>query len=138
LRRWVKYEIARAIIDGRGLLAVHINNIRHHQTLTAHTLGYNPLDYIAVGKVQDSPWGPVRYYLFEKNAVRDALGNYVWQWHRYGDFTGSVNKPSWLADPVTGHVTVLSAGADLYDYVNHLGHTNIGGWIDRAAQKVGR
>src|SRR5699024_9299286 len=31
-RRWVKYEIARAIIDGRGLLAVHLNSIKHHQT----------------------------------------------------------------------------------------------------------
>jgi hypothetical protein len=34
LRRWVKYEIARAVIDGRGLLAVHLNSIRHHHTLT--------------------------------------------------------------------------------------------------------
>src|SRR6185437_5106692 len=29
-RRWVRYEIARAIIDGRGLLTVHLNNINHH------------------------------------------------------------------------------------------------------------
>ena len=39
LRRWVKYEVARAIIDGRGLLAVHINNINHHQTRTPHPRG---------------------------------------------------------------------------------------------------
>lgn len=33
-RRWVRYEIARAIIDGRGLLTVHLNSIRHHVTKT--------------------------------------------------------------------------------------------------------
>jgi Thoeris protein ThsB, TIR-like domain len=31
-RRWVRYEIARAVIDGRGLLGIHINRIRHHST----------------------------------------------------------------------------------------------------------
>ncbi len=26
-RRWVRYEIARSVIDGKGLLAIHINGI---------------------------------------------------------------------------------------------------------------
>jgi hypothetical protein len=34
LRRWVRYEIARAIIDGLGLLAVHLNSIRDPNTRT--------------------------------------------------------------------------------------------------------
>src|ERR1700719_1196737 len=42
VRRWVRYEIARAIIDERGLLAVHLNSIKHHKELTTHSLGYNP------------------------------------------------------------------------------------------------
>src|SRR5262245_26831303 len=42
-RRWVLYEIARAIVDGRGLLAVDINGLIHHELQTAHTLGWNPL-----------------------------------------------------------------------------------------------
>jgi hypothetical protein len=68
-RRWVRYEIARAIIDGRGLLAVHLNNIRHLLTKVAHrprrgrgnnrgircrTVGYPPrpaLDGLASGVV---------------------------------------------------------------------------------------
>ena len=33
LRRWVRYEIARAVIDKRGLLAVHLNGVRHHKLL---------------------------------------------------------------------------------------------------------
>ncbi len=43
LRQWVKYEIARAVIDERGLLAVHINGIKHVQTSTPHPRGPNPL-----------------------------------------------------------------------------------------------
>ena len=31
-RRWVRYEVARSVIDDRGLLAVHLNGIRHHET----------------------------------------------------------------------------------------------------------
>jgi hypothetical protein len=51
-RRWVRYEIARAVIDKRGLLAVHLNSIRHHKFLTPHVRGPNPLASMAVGKVQ--------------------------------------------------------------------------------------
>src|SRR5208337_2468404 len=64
-RPWVRYEIARAVIDGRGLLAVHLNNIRHHATGQPHPLGQNPMAYMAVGKVQPNLLIPPRYYLFE-------------------------------------------------------------------------
>jgi MTH538 TIR-like domain (DUF1863) len=76
LRRWVKYEIARAVIDGRGLLAVHLNSIRHHHTQTPHTRGYNPLDFMAVGKVQPGVLSTPKYYLFEKLAVPNGFGAY--------------------------------------------------------------
>jgi hypothetical protein len=136
LRRWVKYEVARAIIDGRGLLAVHLNSIRHHQTKTPHTRGPNPLDFIAIGKVQD--FGETRYYLFEKLAKPDGFGNYRWEWHRYNDYTDSVTLPAWVTDPSPGYVTPFSANADLYDYIADEGHKNIGAWIDRAAVRAGR
>ena len=128
LRRWVRYEIARAIVDGRGLLAVHINSINHHQTRTPHIRGFNPLLCMAVGKVQTTLLDPSRYYLFERNAQG---------WVRYQDHTTSVSRPPWLPDPAPGYVTPLAEGADEYDYINE-GHKNIGAWIDRAAQKAGR
>jgi MTH538 TIR-like domain (DUF1863) len=53
-RPWVRYEAARAVIDGRGLLAVHINGIRHHQTKMPNVFGLNPLEFMAVGKVQNN------------------------------------------------------------------------------------
>jgi hypothetical protein len=138
LRRWVKYEIARAIIDGRGLLAVHLNSIRHHHTQTPHTRGHNPLDFMAVGKVQPGVLSTPCYYLFEKQAVPNGIGGYKWEWNRYSDYTSSVSLPPWLADPVAGYVTPLSQNATVCDYIADDGHKNIGSWIDRAAQGAGR
>jgi Thoeris protein ThsB, TIR-like domain len=138
LRRWVRYEIARAIVDGRGLLGVHLNSIRHHHTKTPHKRGYNPLDFMAVGKVQPGVLSTPRYYLFEKQAMPNGIGGYKWEWNRYSDFTSSVSLPPWLADPVAGYVTPLSQNATVYDYIADDGHRNIGNWIDRAAQGAGR
>jgi Thoeris protein ThsB, TIR-like domain len=138
LRRWVKYEIARAIIDGRGLLSVHLNSIRHHHTQTPHTRGYNPLEFLAVGKVQEAVLSTPRYYLFEKQAVPNGIGGYKWVWNRYSDYTSAVSLPPWLTDPVAGHVTPLSQNASVYDYIADNGHANIGSWIDKAAQGAGR
>jgi hypothetical protein len=134
----VKYEIARAIIDGRGLVAVHINNIRHHQTLAAHPVGLNPLAFMAVGKVQENLFLPPRYYLFEKMAVPAIGGGYKWSWERYADHTDPVDLPSWLAEPAPGYVTPLSSPLWEHDYVLQGGHKNIGGWIDAAAARAGR
>jgi hypothetical protein len=129
LRRWVRYEIARAVIDGRGLLAVHLNNLRHHATTTVHPLGFNPLANMAVGKVQETIQLPPRYYLFE----------YTMQgWTRYQDHTDPVNLPPYLTDPAPGYVMQLSTGTAIHDYVLGDGHKNIGTWIDQAAQQVGR
>jgi MTH538 TIR-like domain (DUF1863) len=128
-RPWVRYEIARAVIDGRGLLAVHLNNIRHHVTKQSSPLGQNPLDYMAVGKVQRYPWMQAQYYLF----VYTPQG-----WVRYQDYTDPVKLPSYLADPDPGYVISLSAGTAIYDHIDHSGHRNIGAWIDQAAQRVGR
>ena len=137
-RRWVRYEIARAIIDGRGLVGVHLNSIRRHQTLTAHTKGYNPLDAMAVGKVQPNVWSPVAYYLFEIKSRPDGYGGLKWEWQRYQDYTSAVTKPTWLPDCLPGHITQLSANSMTYDHIADDGHKNIGGWIDRAAVAAGR
>lgn len=128
-RRWVRYEIARAVIDGRGLLAVHINSIRHHVSRLPHLLGNNPLAYMAVGKVQSSPFGLPLYYLFELTQQG---------WVRYEDHTDPVKLPPYLTDPAAGYVTLLSSGTAIYNFVSDDGHKNIGAWIDQAAQRVGR
>lgn len=130
-RRWVRYEMARAIIDGRGLLGVHINGLAHHQRRQADPLGRNPLEFLAVGKVRAQLLGLTQYFLFEPAASGNG-------WVRYQDYTMSVNRPAWLPDCSVGHVTPLARGATTYDYVRQNGHASIGNWIDAAAKAAGR
>ncbi len=90
----------------------------------------NPLHFMGVGKLPilnhlSSP----RYALFEY---------YRGGWHRYQDHLAEVDLPCYLPDPAPGYVTSLSSGAAEYDYATQNGSTNIGEWIDAAAQAAGR
>jgi hypothetical protein len=137
-RRWTRYEIARAVIDERGLLAVHLNSIKHHVTRTPHSRGANPLEFMAVAKEQQNAFAPAKYYLYEQNLRSSLLGGWERVWERYRDHTDPVKLPPWLRDPTPGYLMPLSANAAEYDYMADDGHKNIGLWIDRAAQQVGR
>lgn len=127
-RRWVRYEIARAVVDGRGLLGVHINGLLHHQRQAKDVYGPNPFDYMAVGKVQIGLLAVPTYFLFEKT---------VRGWVRYADHVAAVKKPAWLPDCDPGKVTPLARAANLHDHCAG-GHADIGKWIDAAAVQAGR
>ena len=123
-RRWVRYEIARSIADRKGLLAVDINGINHHQDRVPHPRGPNPLAQLAVGKVRDDT-----YRLFE------------WRnggWYRYDDYSLAVTMPRYLREPAVGYVTRLEEGTSFYDFASQNGSKNIGGWIDLAAARADR
>jgi hypothetical protein len=137
-RRWVKYEIARAIIDGRGLLTVHLNSINHHQTRGAHPLGRNPLAHMGIAKLQPNKYLPPKYYIYEMMLVPDGNGELIRQWKPYSDYTLAVKKPVWLTDPKVDYVMPLSVDAAEHDYELDHGHRNIGSWIDNAAKQAGR
>jgi MTH538 TIR-like domain (DUF1863) len=133
--RWVKYEIARAVIDKKGLLNVHINSLSHHKTLSANLQGLNPLENI--GLYQDANR---QFYIWEKRLeLADSTNvRYEWRWRPYPDYTNSVSLPQYLKPPSIGHIMPLSTGTRSYDYVRNIGHENIGSWIDFAASQVGR
>jgi hypothetical protein len=137
-RRWVRYEIARAIIDGRGLLTVHLNNIRHHRTKGVHPRGRNPLAHMGIAKIQQNANTPPQYFLYEMSFAPDGNGGLVENWTPYGDYTAPVKKPAWLTDPSVGYVMPLSNNTAEYDYVLDQGHRSIGSWIDEAAKQAGR
>jgi hypothetical protein len=137
-RRWVKYEIARAIIDGRGLLTVHLNSINHHRTKGADPVGLNPLAHMGVAKLQPNALLPPQYYLYEMKLVPNGYGGVIEKWSRYGDYSLSVKKPAWVSDPDVDHVMPLSVDAAEYDYELDHGHCIIGSWIDKAAKQAGR
>lgn len=128
-RRWVRYEIARAVIEERGLLTVHINGLTHHSLRCAHARGPNPLDFMGVAAVPGIGLSGPTYFLYEfKNGG----------WHRYADYTQAVALPRWLVAPPLHMAKPLSTGAAHYDYVADNGHQNIGRWIDQAAIQAGR
>lgn len=134
-RRWVKYEIARAVIDGRGLLAVHINGLNHHQRRTPDLLGLNPVHLLGVRRYANE-----QYYLYElKPGLSLSLtGQSEWQWKPYKDYTLPVKLPRYLSTPNVGFVMPLSRGTLEYDFAASEGDKNIGRWIDAAAMSVGR
>ena len=133
--RWVKYEIARAVIDGRGLLAVHINGLNHHQRRAPDPNGYNPLRLMGIYHSLDG-----RYYIYEYKEVmvNPLSGQLNWQWMPYEDFKGTVNLPRYIPAIDQGWVMPLAAHTSEHDYDANDGATNIGAWIDSAATAVGR
>jgi hypothetical protein len=132
--RWVKYEIARAVADKRGLLAVHINGLNHHQRGTPDTRGYNPLQYMGV---YHSPSG--FYYIYELRSERNpTTGQLIRNWYPYEDFKSAIDRPQYIPSITQGRVAILASHTSEYDYVLQDGHGNIGAWIDRAAAAVGR
>ncbi len=127
-RRWLKYEIARAVVDKRGLLAVHLNGLKHHQLQIVHDRGYNPIQLMGVAL---HPNG--NNYLCEW-ALRDGQ----WKWIWYEDYVQAVALPPYVRQPVANQPLSLSRVTREYDFAAQQGHKNIGGWIDLAAQEAGR
>ena len=132
--RWVKYEIARSVIDQRGLLAVHINGIKQIERLTADARGLSPLHFMGIFH---DPNG--FYYLYENFLEFNATtGLVVLAWRPYQDFTGPVPLPRYIPSIEQGVVMPLARYTQEYDYIADVGNKNIGAWIDKAAIAVGR
>jgi hypothetical protein len=86
-RRWVRYEIARSVIDGKGLLSVHINSIKHHQPpYLPHGRGDNPIRYLGIARKKNG-----NFYLCERKQIEGA---YQWAW--YEDHTDPVDVPAYM------------------------------------------
>jgi MTH538 TIR-like domain (DUF1863) len=133
--RWVKYEIARAIIDQRGLMAVHLNSINHHQRKAPDRLGVNPLHVMGVYRHSNG-----NFYLYEKHVtVVDAANSKLdFAWRPYDDYTDPVPFPRYLQMPSVDRIMPLAINAKEYDMTSDQGFKNIGSWIDAAAVQVGR
>lgn len=128
-RRWVRYEIARAIIEERGLLGVHINGLSHHTRRLPDRPGENPLNYLGIRTERNGLLQIPRHYLAEYHEGK---------WRDYQDYKDPVSWPIWLRKDLDWPVIPLGASASLYDFTTQRGHLNIGTWIDEAASAVGR
>jgi hypothetical protein len=117
--RWVKYEVARAVIDSRGLLVVHINGLNHVKRRAPDQLGYNPLHLMGIYRSPEN-----RYYLYEKRVVivNPSSGELGWEWHPYEDYTDPASLPQYIPSVNAGYILPLSAYITEHDYVQADGH----------------
>ena len=122
-RRWVKYEIARSLIKDNGLLTVRIHRLKSQQGKTT-TKGADPLSGIGL------------YRTNGKILLAEWKGG---KWVRYDDYKNTIPETDlWFPPPTSRKPIPLSRHCESYDFVANSGRTNIGDWIEEAAQNAGR
>lgn len=122
-RRWVRYEIARSLARGNGLLTVHIDGIRDRAGQTCAS-GPDPLSQMGVYKTDTG------IYIAEWKGGK---------WIRYQDYSLTIPAADlWFDPPTTKDVVKLSRHCLAYDFTRQNGRSDIGGWIETAAGLAGR
>jgi len=132
--RWVKYEIARAAIEERGLLAIHINGIEHSRGMPDRP-GLNPLHVMGFYQHESGHCYLVERHEVVKDVTTGALG---FEWRLYADHPEPVLPPRYVCDIEPGRAAPLSLFTTEHDFMADDGATNIASWIDAAAADVGR
>jgi hypothetical protein len=122
-RRWVRYEIARSVVKGNGLLTIYIHGVKDKDgTLAAK--GPDPLAQMGV------------YKSAEQIFIAEWSQN---KWIKYEDYTPAIPESVlWFAAPTDTTVVQLSSTCLSYDFVAEDGRDNIGNWIEAAARRAGR
>lgn len=122
-RRWVRYEIARSVIKGNGLLTVDIHGVRDSEQLTC-LRGADPLDQMGLYRTDRG------IFLAEWNGEK---------WVAYSDYSLAIpEKDLWFTAPKTSSVVQLSSHCMRYDFTVQDGRKNLGDWIEVAAGRAGR
>lgn len=132
-RRWVKYEIVKSFVEGKGILPIYINRIpSRNEGIKAK--GANPLERLAVDVSEDC-----RHLTFYELVDR--------KWQVFKDLPNDNNRTTnsfYFENRLFGR---LKGGrsynfADLfgsgYDWVSNDGYKNFAKWIESAADMVGR
>jgi Thoeris protein ThsB, TIR-like domain len=130
--RWVKYEIARALVEERGLLAVHISGIGESDT--PERAGLNPLCTMGLYQHENGHCYLVERHETVKNADTGELG---FEWRLYQDHPDPVLPPRYVGGIGIGRAAPLSLFTAEHDFTADDGATHIGAWVDAAAASVG-
>lgn len=122
-RRWVRYEIARSVVKGNGLLTVHIQGVQNKDKETS-IKGADPLAQMGLYRTDRG------IYLAEWKGGK---------WVAYADYTLAIPEGSlWFNAPRTKSVVQFSTHCLNYDFTGQNGRKNIGEWIEAAAGLAGR
>jgi len=123
-RRWVRYEIARSVARGNGLLAVRIHGLKCMKSQTTTSPGPNPFLHLGLCRKQDG-----QAYLCELDGTQ-------WKW--YSDHVLHVAWPRFLPQPQTNVVQPLSTGVREYDYASPGSYERFPVWVSLSAAHAGR
>jgi len=122
-RRWVRYEIARSVVKGNGLLTVFIHGVGNEKGMVANK-GSNPLEQMGVYKTHSGIF------------LAEWEGN---KWIKYEDYKLAIpENVLWFTPPTNTKVVQLSNHCKSYDFLINEGRKNIGSWIESAAKQAGR
>ena len=132
-RRWVKYEIIKSFVEGKGILPIYINRIPSRNE-GINVKGVNPLQRLAVDVSTDCR--TLTFY---------ELVNGRWQ--LFNDLSQDNNRTTnsfyfedgWFNQYKGGKsYTFSDLFGDGYDWVLDDGYYNFASWIELAANDVGR
>lgn len=120
-RRWVRYEILRSFVDGRGLMGISIHNIANLQKQTA-IAGTNPLACLG-GEIKDGT-----LFFKEHNGSK-------WIWS--SDVKSMPSKD--IVYGLGGRTNFTFADLfPTYNWVTGQGYDNLSAWVESAAKAAGR
>ena len=121
-RRWVRYEIARSVIKGNGILSVLINEMSDQLGRTS-VKGPNPLDFVGFYNEDGD------IFLMEDDGEK---------WRRYRDYTIPLKLPIRFNIPHRKIIRVSDCYRGIYCFKRENGRKNFPRWIQKAATDVGR
>lgn len=123
-RRWVRFELLKSFVEGKGILSVAIHTIKNlEQPPQAAAPGYDPLTVLGF----EVKGGTV--YLKEKSV------DGTWKWATDVGNVAANQVPYGLKE---GDNKIFSQLFPAYDWAAHDGRKNLGDWIEAAATAAGR
>jgi hypothetical protein len=124
-RRWVRFELLKSFVEGKGILSIDIHTIKNlDQPPQTAALGYDPLSFLGI----EVKSGIVR--LKEKNTDLTT-----WKWALDVGNVALNRLPYRLKD---GDNKTFGELFRSYDWAADDGRKNIGAWIEAAAVAAGR
>jgi len=119
-RRWVDYEILKAIELGMGVFGVRIHQIKDPKT-GVDTAGSSPFQFLGYG-IKEQKMNPMVQY---KDGWKDA------------PYLSPIDSSA--APYLEGtERPILSSLFNVYDWVDGEGYNNFGNWVEKAAKQAGR
>lgn len=121
-RRWVRYELLKSFVEGKGILAIDIHTIADLNKKTTAS-GPNPLNLLGA-EISN-----------QTCCLKEKQPNGTWRWAKDVASVPVRNLPYSL-----GNRTNFTLGTlfNWYDWKQNNGYTNMSKWIDDAAKLADR